>query len=113
VGHERGGDVSWWEDYGLLLLPTITDLTPRLGEMHSDLMPEELAALRSRLGWLTPPWNISGQPAIPLPLAQTASGLPIGIQLVAAPDREDLLIEVTQTLEQMADWGQRSAPVHT
>jgi len=29
--------VSWWQDYDLLLLPAITDLTPRLGEMHANL----------------------------------------------------------------------------
>ena len=104
--------VAWWEDYDLLLLPTITDLTPRLGEMHSDLSSEELAALRRRLGWLTPPWNITGQPAISLPLATSASGLPIGVQLVAAPDREDLLIEVARTLEKMADWSERQPPVY-
>jgi amidase len=104
--------VAWWQEHDLLLLPTITDLTPRLGEMHSDLSGEELAALRRRLGWLTPPWNITGQPAISLPLARSASGLPIGIQLVAAPGREDLLIEVARSLEQMADWSQARPPTH-
>ncbi|MBJ19374.1 MAG: amidase [bacterium] len=104
--------VSWWEAFDLLLLPTITDLTPRLGEMHADLTPEQVSGLRKRLGWLTPPWNITGQPAISLPLASSEKGLPIGIQLVAAPDREDLLIEVARTLEQSADWARKRPPVH-
>ena len=69
-------------------------------------------ALRRRLGWLTPPWNITGQPAISLPLATSDYGLPIGIQLVAAPDREDLLIEVGRQLEGMAGWGARRPMVH-
>ncbi len=104
--------VAWWQEHDLLLLPTITDLTPRLGEMHADLSPEELAALRRRLGWLTPPWNITGQPAISLPLARSGFGLPIGIQLVAAPGREDLLIEVARSLERMADWSRSRPPAH-
>ena len=104
--------VAWWEDYDLLLLPTITDLTPRLGEMHSDLSPEALGDLRRRLGWLTPPWNITGQPAISLPLARSESGLPIGVQLVAAPDREDLLIEVAARLEALGHGREARPRVH-
>jgi len=104
--------VAWWEEFDLLLLPTITDLTPRLGEMHSDLPPEALAALRRQLGWLTPPWNVTGQPAISLPVHWSDSGLPIGVQLVAAPDREDLLVEVAESLERVFGWTDRHAPVH-
>ncbi len=104
--------VAWWEDFDLLLLPTITDLTPRLGEMHSGLSPAEVGELRKRLGWLTPPWNITGQPAISLPLASSEGGLPIGVQLVAAPDREDLLIEVARTLELIAHWEEPGPKVH-
>ena len=47
----------------------------------------------------TLPFNITGQPAISLPVHQTADGLPIGVQLVAAPGREDVLIRVAAQLE--------------
>jgi amidase len=69
-------------------------------------------AQSSELSWLTPPWNITGQPAISLPLATSDYGLPIGIQLVAAPDREDLLIEVGRRLEGMVGWSARRPMVH-
>ena len=47
----------------------------------------------------TPPFNMSGQPAISLPLHWNDDGLPIGVQLVAAYGREDVLIRVAAQLE--------------
>jgi amidase len=55
---------------------------------------------------------MTGQPAITLPLHQTPTGLPVGVQLVAAYGREDILIRVASQLEQAAPWGQRHPQVH-
>jgi amidase len=48
---------------------------------------------------------MSGQPAISLPLHRTPEGLPIGMQLVAAYGREDLLIRIASQLEQAQPWS--------
>jgi len=104
--------VAWWEDHDLLLSPTLTDPPPRLGEIHAELSAEEALGLRRRFGWLTPPWNITGQPAISLPVHWSSEGLPIGVQLVAAPGREDLLVGVAAQLEERFCWEERKAPFH-
>ena len=58
------------------------------------------------------PFNTTGQPAISLPLHWSADGLPIGVQLVAAAGREDLLLQVASQLEQAAPWADRVPPIH-
>ena len=60
----------------------------------------------------TSPFNMTGQPAISLPLHWNGAGLPIGIQLVAAYGREDLLIQIASQLEQARPWADRRPPVH-
>lgn len=57
------------------------------------------------------PWtsfvNVAGLPAIVLPVAQTATGLPMGVQLIGRPGREDVLLSIGAQLERRIRWHER------
>lgn len=55
-------------------------------------------------GVMTSPFNTTGQPAISLPLGADSTGLPLGVQLVAAHAREDLLLRIASQLEAAHPW---------
>ena len=106
--------VRWWEPDGggfdLLLTPTMARPPAPLGEIRGDdadgalLMATPYAAF-------TVPFNVTGQPAMSVPLWWD-HGLPIGVQLVAAPGREDVLFRVAAQLEAARPWIDRRPPVH-
>ena len=60
----------------------------------------------------TSPFNVTGQPAISLPLHRNDTGLPIGVQLVAATGREDVLVRIAAQLEEASPWAERIPPLH-
>lgn len=95
---------DWFEGFDLLVTPVLTQPGIRIGELPTEPDPEAQAAMRRRLGWLTPPWNVTGQPAISVPAGRTSTGLPVGLQLVARPGREDLLLAVAEWLERASPW---------
>ena len=55
--------------------------------------------------------NVSGLPAISLPLHWTADGIPAGVQLTAGPWQEASLIALAAQLEQAQPWADRRAPL--
>ncbi|MGW7261211.1 amidase family protein [Streptomyces sp. NPDC054834] len=64
------------------------------------------------MGVLTSVFNVTGQPAISIPIHHgDSTGLPVGIQIVAAPWREDLLLQVARALELAHPWADRCPPV--
>ncbi len=103
---------QWWADgWDLLLTPTLAEPPVPLGSFRAD--PADPMAALFRAGAFvpfTPMFNISGQPAISLPLHWTADGLPLGVQLVAAYGREDVLLRVAAQVEAARPWADRRPP---
>lgn len=105
---------QWWADgFDLLLSPTMAALPPVLGDLVAT-EDDPSRALRHSLPYaaFTSAFNVTGQPGISLPLARSRSGLPIGVQLVAAYAREDLLIRIAAQLEAEVRWAEVRAPMH-
>jgi amidase len=99
----------WFEVEGndLLVTPVLAGPPPRLGWLTD---PEHGLDRVTGLLQYTAQFNVTGQPAISLPLHWSADGLPVGVQLVAAYGREDLLIRVAAQLEQSTPWADRHPP---
>jgi amidase len=100
---------EWWDEgWDLLVTPTMAQPPPRIGEI--DALSARAVAIAGAFGFFTMPFSYSGQPAISLPLHWTGDGLPIGVQLVAAYAREDVLLRVAGQLEQAVAWAKRQPP---
>ena len=104
---------GWWSGgFDLLLTPTIAAPPVPLGTL--GCIPGDPQAGFDRVMNLipfTPQFNMTGQPAISLPLFWNAAGLPIGSQLVAAFGREDLLLQVAAQLEAAHPWRDHVPPI--
>jgi amidase len=72
---------------------------------------KQVAAKSFAFAAFTAPFNMTGQPAISLPLHWTANGLPIGIQFAASAGADALLLKLARQLEIAQPWAQRRPPV--
>ncbi|MCU1395942.1 MAG: amidase, Asp-tRNAAsn/Glu-tRNAGln amidotransferase subunit [Ilumatobacteraceae bacterium] len=113
VAQYRRAVQGWWADgWDLLLTPTLAEVPLPLGTIRNvEGSPLDGVIRSGQFVPFTPPFNTSGQPAISLPLHWTDAGLPVGVQLVAAYGREDVLIRVAAQLEQAVPWAHRTPPI--
>jgi amidase len=105
--------IRFWDDRDVLITPTLTRPAIEIGSLEPGPGEEPVTMLMNSAGWVpfTPVWNVTGQPAISLPLAQSGAGLPIGVQLIGAPAAEETLLSVAAQLEQARPWADRRPPV--
>ena len=100
---------GWFESgFDLLLTPTLGEPPPPLGSFDDSGDDPVAALLRgAQTATFTANFNVTGQPAISLPLHWSEDGLPIGVQLVAGFGEEDLLLRVGAQLEEARPWADR------
>ena len=93
----------------MLLTPTVAQPPLPIGALAPKEGEPAMQWLMNAAGWVpfTPIWNVTGQPAISLPLDQIADGLPIGVQLVGPPAGEELLLSLAAQLEAARPWAER------
>jgi amidase len=101
-----------FEEIDVLLTPTLAEPPAPLGTFDSP-PGEPLAGLFRAASYtpFTPPFNVTGQPGISLPLAWNEAGLPIGVQFVGRFGDEETLLSLAGQLEQAAPWADRRPPV--
>jgi len=98
--------------YDVVVTPTMPDPPPPLGyhDQNNLEVEEFIARLNSAVGF-TLPFNVSGDPAMSVPLHWTKDGLPVGVQFIARYAREDILFKLAGQLEKAQPWIQRRPPV--
>ncbi len=90
----------------VLLSPVLAHTTPEIGYLSPAQPFDQLFAKLLQYVAFTPLNNATGSPAVSLPLGQTATGLPIGIQLAGAPGDERTLLELSYELEEALPFRQ-------
>jgi amidase len=105
----------FYEKFDVLLTLTTSAPAPKLGVLNcndSTLTADTWYRHLFRYVSHTALYNMTGQPAISLPLAQTEAGMPIGIQAVGRFGTEDVLLALAAQLETAMPWASRLPPVH-
>jgi aspartyl-tRNA(Asn)/glutamyl-tRNA(Gln) amidotransferase subunit A len=95
-----------FEDFDVLVTPTTPVPAPVIDELKENpdlLRPREILLLRN-----TRPVNVWGLPAISVPCGFTAAGLPVGLQIIGLPWREDRVLQLAFAYEQATDWHKRT-----
>jgi amidase len=103
----------WGGEFDVLVTPTMTILPPQAGDVlqmaHAD--PGNVALPVLQMAIFNGMFNVSGQPAISLPLHTASNGLPVGVQFVGGPWQEWQLLRLASQIEAVAPWTDRRAPL--
>ena len=101
------------QDYDLIVTPTLAEPPVEIGEI--GLTPRiSLQEWGERLAAFSPFTqiaNMTGQPAMSLPLSMSDEGLPIGVQFIGRYGEEDLMFRLAGQIERAAPWGKRRPSV--
>jgi amidase len=96
--------------YDVVLTPTLAQPPALVGELRDDADPaRDFANQKSFTPW-TSAWNVTGMPAMSLPLHWTDDGLPVGVMVAARPAEEELLVALAAQVEEAASWVDRRPP---
>ncbi|HXQ61274.1 MAG TPA: amidase [Acidimicrobiales bacterium] len=103
----------WGRDFDILVTPTMSIEPPVAGavlaEAHAH--PDGPAPTALAMAAFTAAFNITGQPAVSLPLHWSDAGLPVGVQFVGGPWQEWLLVRLASQVEEASPWSERRPPL--
>ena len=93
--------------FDAVLTPTLAEPPLPVGALRNDEDPEADFEAQKRFTPWTSMWNVTGSPAVSLPLHWTPDGLPVGVMLAAAPGADALLFSLAAQVEFAAPWRER------
>jgi amidase len=96
--------------YDAVLTPTLAAPPLPVGALRDDADPAADFEAQKRFTPWTSMWNVTGSPAVSLPLHWTQDGLPVGVMLAARPGEEATLLSLAAQVEAVAPWGDRHPP---
>ena len=103
--------LAFYEDCDVMLTPVMGTAPPRIGHIDPvNVEPREVQRRQGRAFPFTPPVNVTGQPAISLPLCWSESGLPIGMHFIARYADEATLYRLAGQLEAAQPWQAKRPP---
>jgi len=118
VGRARSGEdrerlrarlEPFFAEYDVLLTPALARRSPRSVPWHERGWLRNVLA-NTNYSPLTPPWNLTGWPAMAVPFGTLPSGAPTAVQLVGRPGSEAALLALAERVEQLRPW-RRTAPL--
>jgi amidase len=99
------------ERYDVWLTPVLSRPAVAIGELAPDLPFDANLEAATRYASFTPLANVTGAPAMSVPLHWSAAGLPIGTHFQAPPGDEATLLQLAAQLEQARPWADRRPPI--
>ncbi len=102
---------EWHRQYDIWLTPTLAEPPWKIGFFNTSTSDLRNFRPMATYASFTPIQNMSGQPAVNLPLHWSDAGLPIGVQFVGRFGEEELLLQLAAQLEQAQLWAHRRPPI--
>ena len=102
--------LTFWEGYDVLMSPTSGIVAPSVDWAPWDQAPDAHMATFAGFPSFAQPFNLSGQPALSLPLGWSSTGLPIGVQLAGRRLSEGILLRLAAQLESAIPWSTKHPP---
>ena len=111
MAHHAGLALAATAHLDAIVTPTLADVPAHVGAIRDDDDPAADFEAQKRFTPYTSPYNMTGQPAVSLPLHWTPSGLPVGVQLVGRPEHESTVLGLAAQLERARPWAHRHPEV--
>jgi amidase len=104
--------VAFTSDFDAVLTPVLAQRPLPIGEVHGQgADPWDHYQRSGNFAPYTAVLNVTGQPAISVPLYQGEDGLPTAVQLIGPPAREEVLLQLAAQLETALPWADRRPPL--